>query len=68
MADTKVKVQTIMSDDAPLAISSKDFDLAAVKRQFSTGSVGYYGNGKLVIVGQMYQASLTLTLIGSKPE
>jgi len=41
--------------------------IAALKKTFSTGSVGYYGNGKLAIEGQMYQVALTATLIGSKP-
>jgi hypothetical protein len=40
----------------------------AVKKEFKTGSVGYYANGKVVIDNQVYQAGITLTLIGSKPE
>jgi hypothetical protein len=43
-------------------------DMIALKKEFSTGSVGYYANGKIVVDGQMYQASVTLTLVGSKPD
>lgn len=35
-------------------------------KEFSTGSVGYYGNGKLVIDGVEFQVGITLTAIGSK--
>ena len=43
-------------------------DLLAQKKDFKTGSVGYYANGKVVVDGQSYQVGVTLTLIGSKPE
>jgi len=43
-------------------------DILASKKTFATGSVGYYGNGKVVIDGQVYQVGVTLTLVGSKPE
>jgi hypothetical protein len=42
-------------------------DLLATSKTFATGSVGYYGNGKIVIDGQVYQVGVTLTLVGSKP-
>jgi|WetSurMetagenome_2_1015567.scaffolds.fasta_scaffold312775_1 hypothetical protein len=62
-----------MSDKAPEIMECKDISgIVAIKRgadhPFSSGSVGYYGNGRTVIAGQSYQVSLTLTLIGSKPE
>jgi len=41
--------------------------LSALEKNFSTGSRGYYANGKLVIDGKMYQSMLTLVEIGSKP-
>ena len=46
----------------PITLTPKDF---------TTGSVGYYGQGKLVNPGNpgaRYQCGLTFTLIGSKPQ
>jgi hypothetical protein len=43
----------------------------ATPKEFSTGSVGFYATGKLVNPdnpGARYQAGLTFTLVGSKPE
>lgn len=38
-------------------------------RQFKTGSVGYFVQGKVAgAKGRRYQLNLTATLIGSKPE
>jgi len=45
--------------------------LYATAKDFSTGSVGFYGTGKLVNPANpeaRYQAGLTFTLVGSKPE
>ena len=62
---------TKQNTTAPKSITCNigDFgDMLAVSRTFSTGSVGYYANGKVVIDEQIYQASVTLTLVGSKPD
>lgn len=62
---------TIQNPTAPMAVTCQFEDhgaIMAVKKNFSTGSVGYYGNGKIIIDGQMYQVGVTLTLVGSKPE
>jgi hypothetical protein len=43
----------------------------AMPKDFSTGSVGFYATGKIVNPanpGSKYQAGLTFTLVGSKPE
>ncbi|MDR2534630.1 MAG: hypothetical protein LBD29_01190 [Treponema sp.] len=43
--------------------------LYATPKEFSTGSVGFYANGKLINPVNpecRYQSALTLTLIGSK--
>jgi hypothetical protein len=43
----------------------------AAPKEFSTGSVGFYATGKVVNPGNVearYQAGLTFTLVGSKPE
>jgi hypothetical protein len=39
---------------------------AVEMRQFSGGSLGFYSQGKVVVDGRRYQASVTLTEIGSK--
>lgn len=35
---------------------------------FSTGSRGFYGNGKVVIDNKRYQVNVQLVEIGSKPQ
>jgi hypothetical protein len=43
----------------------------AMPRKFSTGSVGYYGVGKIINTENpraRYQVNINITLIGSKPE
>jgi len=43
----------------------------ATPKEYSTGSVGFYATGKLVNPANpeaRYQAGLTFTLVGSKPE
>lgn len=61
---------TKQSESAP-SVVAVDLDgygvIGAVKKAFSTGSVGYYGNGKVVIAEQAYQVGITITLVGSKP-
>ena len=45
--------------------------LYASPKDFSTGSVGFYASGKVVNPANpeaKYQAGLTFTLVGSKPE
>ena len=37
-------------------------------KEFSTGSVGFYGHGKLVIDGEEYQVGGNFVKIGSKPK
>lgn len=63
MAVYRDKAQAIVArfDDQMMTMAPK---------QFSTGSVGWYANGKAkILVGETYlpvQVSLTLTIIGSK--
>ena len=38
------------------------------KKDFKTGSKGYYGTGKMVAVGKKYQISIQVVEIGSKPK
>jgi hypothetical protein len=45
--------------------------LYATPKEFSTGSVGFYATGKIANPDNpeaRYQAGLTFTLVGSKPE
>jgi hypothetical protein len=50
--------------------NGKVFGIVPVSpKNFSTGSVGFYGNGKIVNINNpeaKYQCGLTFTLIGSK--
>jgi hypothetical protein len=38
------------------------------KKDFKTGSKGYYGTGKMVAGGKKYQISIQVVEIGSKPK
>jgi hypothetical protein len=38
------------------------------KKDFSTGSKGYYGQGKMVAAGKKYQINIQVVEIGSKPK
>jgi hypothetical protein len=38
------------------------------KKDFKTGSRGYYGTGKMVAAGKKYQIGIQVVEIGSKPK
>ena len=38
------------------------------RKTFSTGSVGYNGNGKVFVGNKKHQVSLNLVEVGSKPK
>ena len=38
------------------------------KKDFKTGSRGYYGTGKMVAAGKRYQIGIQVVEIGSKPK
>ncbi len=38
------------------------------RKDFKTGSKGYYGTGKMVAGGKRYQISIQVVEIGSKPK
>ncbi len=44
--------------------------IVAGAKEFRTGSVGFYGNGKIINPqgGKPYQVGANITLIGSKPQ
>ena len=41
--------------------------IVANPKVFSTGSKGFYGNGKIEIDGKRYQCNMQMVQIGSKP-
>jgi hypothetical protein len=41
--------------------------IVANPKVFSTGSRGFYGNGKVEIDGKRYQCNMQMVEIGSKP-
>lgn len=42
--------------------------LPTAKKEFKTGSRGYYANGKVMINGKSYQVGCNIVEIGSKPK
>ena len=60
---------TTMSADAPanISVNIADNQFGAGRKTFASGSVGYYGSGKVYIAGQAYQVSLNVVLVKSKP-
>jgi hypothetical protein len=55
---------------APIAVRIGDQSLIAVPKEFSTGSLGWYGQGKIVMdingVAVQVQVGVNLTVVGSK--
>ena len=43
------------------------FSDMAVRKNFSSGSRGYYAGGKMTIAGKRYQLTCSIVEIGSKP-
>lgn len=63
-----------MEDETPIRAvtftdeKGKKVDSFAVKfKEFSTGSRGYYGGGKIIVDNKSYQVSCNIVEIGSKP-
>ncbi len=56
----------------PVAVSVAGQSLVAAPKEFSTGSLGWYATGKLVltVAGKPVtaQVGLNITLVGSKPQ
>ena len=51
-----------------IVVKIEDQIISAASRKFSTGSVGYYGSGKVMINGKMHQVSMNIVEIGSAPK
>jgi hypothetical protein len=60
-----------MSSDvnmASLQLNGDKQNFILDKKDFKTGSRGYYGTGKMVAAGKRYQISIQVVEIGSKPK
>ena len=60
-----------MSNDVNIAVIQLCGDkqnFVIDKKDFKTGSRGYYGTGKMVAGGKKYQVSIQVVEIGSKPK
>lgn len=51
---------------AAIAIAIDGQGLSGTKKEFSSGSVGWNGNGKVVISGLSCQVSCNVVIVGSK--
>jgi hypothetical protein len=51
-----------------VVVKIEDQIISAAQRDFSTGSKGYYGSGKVMINGKMHQVSMNIVEIGSRPK
>lgn len=65
------------SDITPTTTPTQQIDVIAsihgqtvpvTPKAFKTGSVGYFGVGKIALNGKKYQAQVQLVEIGSKPK
>jgi len=66
-----IKVTLKMSNDvnmATLQLNGDKQNFILDKKDFKTGSRGYYGTGKMVAGGKKYQISIQAVEIGSKPK
>jgi hypothetical protein len=60
-----------MSEEVNLAtikLNGNKQDFILDKKDFRTGSKGYFGTGKMVAGGKKYQISIQCVEIGSKPK
>jgi hypothetical protein len=52
---------------ATISFNGKTYDFILNEKQFSTGSTGFFGNGKIEIGDKKYQTQIQLVLVGSNP-
>ena len=55
-----------MKNEANIKIGDEDVDIQLTPKEFSTGSRGYYGQGKGTFDEKRYQISVIVDEIGSK--
>lgn len=68
---TQDKGDALMSDQTNIATIQLNGDkqnFIMDKKDFKTGSRGYFGTGKMVAGGKKYQISIQAVEIGSKPK
>ena len=53
---------------ATIQLNGQKQDFILDKKDFKTGSKGYYGVGKMVAGGKKYQVNVQIVEIGSKPK
>lgn len=57
-----------MSEATPVGLEVQDGPmLVLLAKRFSSGSVGWYSNGKLVVQDREVQFNICFTVVGSKP-
>lgn len=57
-----------MSAREAIAVSIDGQTIVAGAKQFSTGSTGFHGVGKIVLDGAKYQVNVQVVKVGSKPQ
>lgn len=55
-------------NSAVITIDKTEHNVALNKKEFSTGSKGYNGHGKMKVGEKRYQISINIVEIGSKPK
>jgi len=53
---------------ATIQLEGEKMNFLLSKKNFSTGSRGFYGNGKMLAGGKNYQVQIQCVEIGSKPK
>lgn len=53
---------------ATIQLEGEKQNFALNKKDFSTGSRGFHGTGKMMVAGKNYQVNIQLVEIGSKPK
>lgn len=71
MAKSQISLDQFLAGSKPVKVGVNGQERLALPRKFSTGSFGYFLNDKFVVdvngVPITVQASVTLTVVGSKP-
>ncbi len=65
MSEKKV-TEKVVEEKQVVVVKIEDQVIMATKRNFSTGSRGYYASGKVLVDGKMHQVSMNVVEIGSK--
>jgi hypothetical protein len=66
--DTQVTLMSEQPNMATIQLNGDKQNFIIDKKDFKTGSRGYFGTGKMVAGGKKYQISIQVVEIGSKPK